>query len=132
MIWLRFVGASVAALFIGATVSFTQVDTGAILGTTKDSSGGLIPGAQVTLTNTDTGLVLTTTTASSGEYTFSPVKIGHYSVQAAYRRANTVRINSGLALADRSGETRHSSSLITRELESARHSHRSILFLPSF
>src|SRR5947207_2906764 len=85
MILLRAIAASLAALFIGATVSFAQVDTGAILGTTKDSTGGIIPGAQITLTNNDTGLILTTTTASSGEYIFSPVKIGHYSVTAEYK-----------------------------------------------
>ncbi len=85
MTFLRVAGASIAALFIAATVSFAQVDTGAILGTIKDSSGGLIPGAQVTLTSNDTGLVLTTTTAASGEYTFSPVKIGHYAVAAEYK-----------------------------------------------
>ena len=85
MIALRGIAAAFAALFIGATLSFAQVDTGAILGTTKDSSGGLIPGAKVTLTNNDTGLVLTTSTGASGEYTFSPVKIGHYSVAAEFK-----------------------------------------------
>ncbi|MGI9074955.1 MAG: TonB-dependent receptor domain-containing protein [Bryobacteraceae bacterium] len=85
MIRLRTLAAAFAALFIAATLSFAQVDTGAILGTTKDSSGGLIPGAKVTLTNNDTGLVLTTTTGSSGEFTFSPVKIGHYSVAAEFK-----------------------------------------------
>jgi hypothetical protein len=85
MIRLRVIGASIAALFIVATASFAQVDTGAILGTIRDSSGGLIPGAKVTLTNSDTGLVLTATSASSGEYTFSPVKIGHYSITAEFK-----------------------------------------------
>ncbi len=79
------VATAAALFFIGAAVSFAQVDTGSILGTIKDTSGGLIPGAQVTLTNTDTGLVVTTTTGASGEYTFSPVKIGHYSVGAEFR-----------------------------------------------
>ena len=34
----------------------------------------------MTLLNTDQGITLTTTTNGSGEYTFSPVRIGHYSV----------------------------------------------------
>lgn len=85
MIPLRTLAAALAALFISATLSFAQVDTGAILGTIKDSTGGLIPGAKVTLTNNDTGLVLTTTTGASGEYTFAPVKIGHYSVAAEFK-----------------------------------------------
>ncbi len=79
------IAAAVAILFTGVIVSLAQVDTGSILGTIRDTSGGLIPGAQVTLTNTDTGLVLTTTSGASGEYTFSPVKIGHYSVAAEFR-----------------------------------------------
>ena len=43
----------------------------------------MVPGAQVTLLNTDQGITLNTTTSGSGEYTFSPVRIGHYSVSAA-------------------------------------------------
>jgi hypothetical protein len=99
---VRVIGANIAALFIAATVSFAQVDTGAILGTIKDSSGGLIPGAQVTLTSNDTGLVLTTTTAASGEYTFSPVKIGHYSVAAEYKGFQRVEHSNVTVASERS------------------------------
>jgi hypothetical protein len=60
-----------------------QVDEGAITGTVSDPTGAVIPNAQVTLTNTDQGLTLTTTTNGSGVYTFSPVRIGHYSVSTA-------------------------------------------------
>src|SRR5436853_614327 len=75
--------AVVTALFFSvAIVSFAQVDAGAILGTVKDSSGAVVPSAKVTLTNDDTGLVVATTTGGSGEYTFSPIKIGHYSLAA--------------------------------------------------
>ena len=62
---------------------FGQVDEGAITGTISDPSGAVIPNAQVTLTNTDQGLTLTTATNGSGVYTFSPVRIGHYSVSVA-------------------------------------------------
>src|SRR2546423_14363685 len=75
--------AVVAALFFtGAIVSFAQVDAGAILGTVKDTSGAVVPSAKVTLTNDDTGLAVATTTGASGEYTFSPIKIGDYSLAA--------------------------------------------------
>src|SRR5256886_17503557 len=57
-----------------------QVDTGAISGTVKDTSGGVIPGAKVTMINEDTGLSISSTSGPSGEYVFWPVKIGHYSV----------------------------------------------------
>src|ERR1700753_2562975 len=60
--------------------TFAQVDEGAINGTVQDPSGAVIPSAQVKLLNTDQGITLNTTTNASGAYTFSPVRIGHYSI----------------------------------------------------
>lgn len=62
-----------------------QVDMGAVLGTVKDSSGAVIPGAAVTLRDVQTGLTLTSKADASGNYTFSPVKIGTYSVEARFQ-----------------------------------------------
>jgi hypothetical protein len=62
---------------------FGQVDEGAITGTVQDPTGAVIPNAQVTLTNTDQGITLTATTNGAGVYTFSPVRIGHYSLSVA-------------------------------------------------
>lgn len=67
-----------------------QVDQGTVSGSVKDASGAIIPGAEVTLTNTDTGLVLHGTTNGSGIFSFSPVKIGHYSVSASSTGFQTV------------------------------------------
>ena len=68
-------------LIVGvAQPALAQVDQGAVTGTVTDPTGAVVPNAQVTLTNTDNGLTLTTTTNSGGEYTFSPVRIGHYSL----------------------------------------------------
>ena len=50
-----------------AVTTFAQVDTGAISGTVKDPSGGVIPGVKVTLTNQDTGLSVSTASGSAGE-----------------------------------------------------------------
>jgi len=71
-----------------------QVDTGAISGTVKDTSGGVIPGAKVTIINEDTGLSISTTSGSAGEYVFSPVKIGHYSVSAEIKSFQRVQQNN--------------------------------------
>src|SRR5947207_14760144 len=71
-----------------------QVDTGAISGTVKDTSGGVIPGAKVTIINEDTGLSISTTSGSAGEYVFSPVKIGHYSVSAEINSFQRVQQNN--------------------------------------
>jgi hypothetical protein len=62
---------------------FAQVDQGAITGIVSDPSGAVVPNAHVTLRNTDIGLTLETITSSSGQYTFAPVRIGHYSVTAS-------------------------------------------------
>ena len=62
---------------------FGQVDEGSIAGTVQDQTGAVVPNARVTLLNTDQGLSLETVTNSGGEYIFSPVRIGHYTVSAA-------------------------------------------------
>ncbi len=68
-----------------AAVSFAQVDTGAILGTVRDTTQAVIPGVKITLTNEATGVAQTTTTSSTGEYIFAPVRIGTYSVVAEFQ-----------------------------------------------
>ncbi len=60
--------------------AFGQIDEGSITGTVQDTTGAVLANAQVTLLNTDQGITLRTQTNSSGEYTFSPVRIGHYTV----------------------------------------------------
>ncbi len=65
-----------------STTAFGQVDAGSIVGTIRDSTGAVFAGAKVTLLSEDTGSVQEATSNSSGEYTFSPVKIGNYSVTA--------------------------------------------------
>src|SRR5207253_11413582 len=65
-----------------AVSTFAQVDTGAVSGTVKDTSGGVIPGVKVIIANEDTGLSESTTSSIAGEYVISPVKIGRYSVTA--------------------------------------------------
>ncbi len=55
--------------------------SGAINGSVTDESGGAIPGAQVSLTKTGQGTVSTTTTSSAGEYYFSALEAGAYSLK---------------------------------------------------
>ncbi len=66
-----------------AQMASGQVDQGAINGVVKDPSGALIAGAQVTLTNTDTNFPLHGKSDAKGEYSFSPIKIGNYTVSAS-------------------------------------------------
>jgi hypothetical protein len=86
-----------ALLLLGLVLpsrALSQVDAGSISGSVKDTSGSVIPGATVTLTNEGTGQSISTTSGSAGEYTFSPVKIGHYAVSAEFKGFQKVRQNN--------------------------------------
>ena len=79
---------------LGLCLAFTgmavaQLDQGAINGVVKDSTGAVIQGALVTLTNTDTNFVLQGKTDAKGNYSFSPIKIGHYTVSASAPKFET-------------------------------------------
>ncbi|MBV8774257.1 MAG: TonB-dependent receptor, partial [Deltaproteobacteria bacterium] len=62
------------------TPVLAQIDQGSITGTVKDPSGATVPGATVVLENSGTGFKTTAQTDSGGVYTFSPVKVGRYSL----------------------------------------------------
>ncbi len=66
-------------VFSGCTV-LAQVDQGTVAGVVTDSSGLVVRGALVALHDTDTGLVLSSKTDGHGNYIFSPVKIGNYTI----------------------------------------------------
>jgi hypothetical protein len=57
-----------------------QLTTGGIVGTVSDASGSRMPGVTVVLTHLATSTSNTTTTDASGEYSFTAVKIGTYSI----------------------------------------------------
>jgi Carboxypeptidase regulatory-like domain/TonB-dependent Receptor Plug Domain len=70
-------------LLLQSQHSFAQVDEGSVSGAVQDPTGAVVANAKVTLLNTDVGLSLETVTSSSGQYIFSPVRIGHYTVSAS-------------------------------------------------
>jgi hypothetical protein len=71
----------VTAILLPAT-AFAQFDTATVLGTVRDSTGGIIPGATVTLKNVSTGITATGVSDENGNYQFLNVRIGTYSVRA--------------------------------------------------
>ena len=78
--------AAVACLFFllaSTQYGLSQVDEGSVTGTVQDASGAVVPNAQVVLLNKDQGITLQVQTGASGEYVFSPVRIGHYSVSVS-------------------------------------------------
>jgi Carboxypeptidase regulatory-like domain/TonB-dependent Receptor Plug Domain len=70
-------------LALAAPGLLAQVDQGSITGTVTDSSGAILAGATVTATNVDTGLTFSRTTNGAGEYTFTPLKIGNYTLKVS-------------------------------------------------
>ncbi len=62
------------------TVAFAQSNYGAIRGIVADVQGAGIPGAAVVLTSETTRISRTTVTNGSGEYVFSAVDPGKYTV----------------------------------------------------
>jgi hypothetical protein len=67
-------------LVVASSLAFGQLTTADILGTVTDASGAVIPNAQVTLTNLGTQEKRTITSNSSGDYTFTLLPVGHYSI----------------------------------------------------
>jgi Carboxypeptidase regulatory-like domain len=60
-----------------------SLTTGDISGTVTDPTGAAIPNANVTLTSMDTGATQASTSNQSGEYRFTLLKPGRYTVAAS-------------------------------------------------
>jgi hypothetical protein len=65
-------------------VAHAQDDTGTILGTVKDPSGGVLPGATVSITHEGQALTLTAVTREDGTYVFTPIRTGAYTVRIEF------------------------------------------------
>src|ERR1700747_3075042 len=63
-----------------AVLAVGQSFRGGILGTVTDSAGASIGGAKVTATNTGTGLVRESTTDVDGNYNFTELPLGTYTI----------------------------------------------------
>ena len=72
--------ALLAILVLATSAAFGQVTSADILGTVTDATGAVVPNATVTLVNLGTNEKRTENTNGSGDYTFSLLPVGHYSV----------------------------------------------------
>ena len=70
-------------------VAFAQFESGAILGTVRDSAGGTVTGAKVTVRNTATGIAATAMTDTGGDYIFPSLHIGTYRASAEMQGFST-------------------------------------------
>src|SRR5688572_6147166 len=78
----RLVLAALVAILASTSSAFAQFDTASVLGTVRDSTGGVVPGATVTLKNVSTGILANTVSDDKGDYQFQNVRIGSYTVRA--------------------------------------------------
>ena len=78
----KFWGVVSAAFLICFSLS-AQINTGRILGTVTDQTGGVIAGAAVVVTNTETGVARNLVTDGAGEYDAPNLNPGKYSVRVS-------------------------------------------------
>src|SRR5437667_10306265 len=63
-----------------ASTAIAQTFRGGISGSVSDSTGGALPGAIVEIVNEGTGLTRSQPTTSNGDFTFSDLPVGLYTV----------------------------------------------------
>ena len=73
----------VALLTLSPAKSYAQVSTGDILGNVNDVSGGALPDAKVLLTNIQTHESHSVDSDRAGEYIFTLLQPGHYSLEVS-------------------------------------------------
>jgi Carboxypeptidase regulatory-like domain len=66
--------------FVFATTAFGQSSQGALAGTVTDPTGAVVPGAKVLAVNAATGAKSQTVSTSSGDYKFTELSVGAYTV----------------------------------------------------
>jgi hypothetical protein len=71
-----------AVCLLAASLLFAQGNTGSILGTVTDASGGVVTTAAVSITNTRTGVRVEGTSDALGNYLFNFLAPGSYRVEA--------------------------------------------------
>lgn len=89
------------ALLFAAAPLMAQFDTAEVLGTVRDNSGAVVSRANILLVNQGTGIQAKTVTDEDGNFNFSNVRIGTYTVTAeapgfskAVARDVTIHVNA--------------------------------------
>src|SRR5579864_5810426 len=78
---IQLLGGALVVLLISVP-AFSQGNTGRILGTVFDQSGGTVAGATVSVVDTERGITRTLTTDDAGEYNAPNLTPGNYMVRA--------------------------------------------------
>ncbi len=80
---IRGLFAVAVTLFLGVPAAYGQSDTALVLGTIKDSQGGVLPGVSVNVRNVDTGLSRTSVTDEGGTFRLPALPPGRYELSAS-------------------------------------------------
>ena len=91
-----------------------QTELATILGTLTDPSGAVIPAAHITIVNQSTGLTKDAVTDMTGQYHFSGLPTGNYTVRAAKEGFRT-QARQGVTLTAASGVTINFSLVVGSE-----------------
>jgi outer membrane receptor protein involved in Fe transport len=70
----------ILSISLAASALFAQVTTADIVGRVTDSSSAILPNAKVTIENLDTHDIRTATSGDNGDYSFTLLPIGRYTV----------------------------------------------------
>ncbi len=84
-------------LLVSATQAGAQTTTGAILGTVRDGTGGVIPRAEVVVTNLGTNYSRRALTDDVGQYLFRELPVGGYRVEVTANGFKTF-VQTGVVL----------------------------------
>lgn len=100
---------TIAGMFAAAvSPAFAQSTTADVVGTATDVSGAVVPNATVTLTDVNTHTTRTVKAGSGGEYTFTLLNPGTYSLSVTAQGFKAFQINSfNLSAGDRAREDAH-------------------------
>ena len=109
MVSLRSLGGALLIILTVSTVAFSQ-GTADIVGRVTDASGAVLPAVTVTAENIATKSVRTTVSTDTGDYVFTLLPIGAYTVKIELQGFQTVRHAWTLRRATARASTRRWSS----------------------
>jgi hypothetical protein len=90
---------ALACMIFCATTAFSQVTTADIIGTVQDATGAAVRGANITITSLDTDESKTAQTGNSGDYLFTLLKPGNYSIKITMTGFKTFQVASVAVMA---------------------------------
>ncbi len=100
MVSLRSLGGALLIILTVSTVAFSQ-GTADIVGRVTDASGAVLPAVTVTAENIATKSIRTTVSTDTGDYVFTLLPIGAYTVKIELQGFQTVTTKVDLATGDR-------------------------------